>query len=147
MSVKDLQRTANELEKHGWNNYHSDFDELHYKHPDFPGHKIAVLRSSGSLDHYIPGTKEPKYVSGYQVKSYVKAFHKPSIKEVNAHNLIFALDIMEAAYPSNIGFHELVKFHQVATPEESDEMDRIVKSGDWEKFKKHIKKVTGMKLE
>ena len=53
----------------------------------------------------------------------------------------------EAAYPGNIGFAEMVEFYKVASKSEITEMEKIVKKGDWNKFKELITKVTGEKLK
>ena len=53
----------------------------------------------------------------------------------------------EAAYPGNIGFVEMVEFYKVASPSEIKEMEKIIKKGDWNKFKELITKVTGEKLK
>lgn len=62
-------------------------------------------------------------------------------------NYILAPTISEAAYMGNIGFAEMVKFYDVATIKEKDDMEKIIKSGDWDKFKNLIFKVTGRKLK
>ena len=53
----------------------------------------------------------------------------------------------EAAYPGNIGFEELVQYYKVASKSEIAEMEKIVKKGDWNKFKELISKVTGKDLK
>ncbi len=53
----------------------------------------------------------------------------------------------EAAYPGNIGFEEMVKFYQVASKSEITEMEKIIKKGDWNKFKELVTKVTGKELK
>lgn len=55
-------------------------------------------------------------------------------------------DLFEAAYPGNLGLMELVKFYNVATPEEKAEMDRITAEKDWDSFKRLIHEVLGIKL-
>ena len=53
----------------------------------------------------------------------------------------------EAAYPGNIGFEEMVDFYQVASKSDISEMEKLIKKGDWNKFKDLIKKVTGKDLK
>ena len=53
----------------------------------------------------------------------------------------------EAAYPGNIGFEEIVNFYKVASKSEVSEMEKLIKKGDWNKFKELIKKVTGKDLK
>jgi len=53
----------------------------------------------------------------------------------------------EAAYPGNIGFEEMVNFYQVASKSEISEMEKLIKKGDWNKFRDLIKKVTGKDLK
>jgi hypothetical protein len=55
--------------------------------------------------------------------------------------------LSEAAYPGNIGFEEIVSFYQVASKSEISEMEKLIKKGDWNKFKELIKKVTGKELK
>lgn len=62
-------------------------------------------------------------------------------------NYILMPGLDEAAYPGNIGFEEMVKFYQSASKSEVAEMEKIVKKGDWNKFKELITKVTGEKLK
>lgn len=53
----------------------------------------------------------------------------------------------EMIYDGNIGFEEMVKFYQNASDADAMRMGIIVKRGDWESFKKLIKKVTGTQLK
>jgi enolase len=53
----------------------------------------------------------------------------------------------EAAYPGNIGFEEMVEFYKVASKSEIAEMEKVIKKGDWNKFKELVTKVTGTKLK
>ena len=55
--------------------------------------------------------------------------------------------LQEAAYPNNIGFAEMAKFFQIATPAQIKKMEKIVKDEDWEGFKSLIQKVVGVKLK
>lgn len=55
--------------------------------------------------------------------------------------------LSEAAYPGNVGFEEMVDFYQVASKSEITEMEKIIKKGDWNKFKQLIQKVTGKDLK
>lgn len=52
----------------------------------------------------------------------------------------------EAAYPGNLGFAELYRFHQKATPQQKQELSAALERGDIEKFFKLIHEVTGVKL-
>ena len=52
----------------------------------------------------------------------------------------------EAIYYGNLGFEELVKFYKAASKEELEKMEKIVKEGNWLKFKALIEKVTKAKL-
>jgi predicted HAD superfamily Cof-like phosphohydrolase len=53
----------------------------------------------------------------------------------------------EAAYPGNIGFEEMVEFYKVASDQEIVKMTNAIEKGDWNLFKKIIKKVTGKDLK
>jgi hypothetical protein len=53
----------------------------------------------------------------------------------------------EASYEANIGFQEMAMFYQKATHKQIEEMERIVRSEDWDGFKNMIRKVTGVKLK
>ncbi len=53
----------------------------------------------------------------------------------------------EAAYPGNIGFEEMVEFYKVASKSEIKEMEKVIKKGDWNKFKELVTKVTGKDLK
>ena len=55
--------------------------------------------------------------------------------------------LSEAAYPGNVGFEEMVYFYKVASNSEITEMEKIIKKGDWNKFREFIKKVTGKDLK
>lgn len=55
--------------------------------------------------------------------------------------------LSEAAYPGNLGFAEMVKFYQDASKSEIAEMQKIIKKGDWNKFKELVQKVTGKELK
>jgi hypothetical protein len=54
--------------------------------------------------------------------------------------------IMEAVGRFNIGFEEMVKFYNRATPQEIKQMEKVIKKNDWNKFKALIKKVLGVEL-
>lgn len=54
--------------------------------------------------------------------------------------------LFEASYPGNLGLMELVKYHQVATPEQKAAMDQATANKDWETFKQLIHEVLGIKL-
>jgi len=62
-------------------------------------------------------------------------------------NYILAPTIEEAAYPGNIGFEEMSTFYQVASSSEIKQMEKVIKEGDWNKFRLLIKKVTGKELK
>jgi len=55
--------------------------------------------------------------------------------------------LIEAAYKGNIGFEEMVKFYTVATKAQEAEMDKAIKSNNWEKFRKLVKTVLGTELK
>jgi len=55
--------------------------------------------------------------------------------------------IDEASYIGNIGFEEMVKFHQLATTADLKVMQKIVERDDWVAFKKLIQKVTNVRLK
>ncbi len=55
--------------------------------------------------------------------------------------------IDEASYIGNIGFEEMVKFHQLATTADLKVMQKIVEQDDWVAFKKLIQKVVKTELE
>lgn len=55
--------------------------------------------------------------------------------------------LIEAAYVGNIGFEEMVKFYQKATPAQEKEMDKAVKNNNYPKFKALIKLVLGTELK
>lgn len=54
--------------------------------------------------------------------------------------------INEAAYQGNIGFEELSTFYQIATDDEINQMEVVLRDGDWEEFTRLIHKVVGTKL-
>ena len=60
---------------------------------------------------------------------------------------ILAPTVAEAAYPGNIGFEEMTQFYQVASKSEIREMEKVIKSGDWNKFRLLIQKVIGKELK
>ncbi len=62
-------------------------------------------------------------------------------------NYILAPTVYEAAYPGNIGFEELVQYYEVASKQEIKEMEKVIKKGDWNKFRLLIKKVIGKELK
>lgn len=53
----------------------------------------------------------------------------------------------ESSYPGNIGFEEMVKFYQMAKPNQIKEMEKAIKSENWEAFKNLIRKVVGVMLK
>jgi hypothetical protein len=52
----------------------------------------------------------------------------------------------DAAYPANIGFQEMVLFYQKASKVQIHQMEKIIASNDWNKFKKLIQKVLDISL-
>lgn len=52
----------------------------------------------------------------------------------------------EAVGRYNIGFEEMAKFYQTASPMQIKRMEKIVKAEDWRKFKALIKDVLGVEL-
>jgi hypothetical protein len=63
------------------------------------------------------------------------------------HFILSPLEMNEAAYKGNIGFEEMVRFYQTANPTDVKEMEGIIQSGNWDKFTKIIKRVTGTQLK
>lgn len=55
--------------------------------------------------------------------------------------------LREAAYRGNIGFSEMVEFYKKATKEQEQEMDKAIAGNNWEKFRKIIQDVLGVKLK
>lgn len=62
-------------------------------------------------------------------------------------SFIWEDEIKEAAYKFNIGFEEMVRFYNQASPREIRQMEKIVKTNNWQKFKALIKKVLGVELK
>jgi hypothetical protein len=54
--------------------------------------------------------------------------------------------IAEAAYPSNIGFTELVQFYKVADDSQIKKMQKAIEDEDWQEFKRIIKDAIGVAL-
>lgn len=54
--------------------------------------------------------------------------------------------LKEASYIGNLGFHEMVRFYQIATKEQIKTIERAIKKNDWHLFKLIIKKVLGVEL-
>lgn len=63
------------------------------------------------------------------------------------HYIMNYNDLSEAAYSGNIGFEEMCKFYDVATPAEEEKMKKILHDEDWEAFKKLINEVLKIKLK
>lgn len=61
-------------------------------------------------------------------------------------SFIWEDEIKEAVSAFNIGFEEMVKFYNQASPKEIKQMEKIVKDNNWSKFKALIKKVLGVEL-
>ena len=53
----------------------------------------------------------------------------------------------EAAYPGNMGFEEMVKFYRKASDKEIDQMEEVIRKGDWTEFKALVHKVLGVTLK
>lgn len=62
-------------------------------------------------------------------------------------SFIWADEINEIVSQFNIGFEEMVKFYNEATPKDIKKMEKIVKNNNWTKFKALIKKVLGIELK
>jgi hypothetical protein len=58
----------------------------------------------------------------------------------------FTQILNEIAFGGNVGFEEMVKFYQKATPDQIKEMEKVTKANDWKGFKRLIKKVLNVKL-
>lgn len=56
-------------------------------------------------------------------------------------------DMKEAVAKFNVGFEEMVKFYNEASPKQIKQMEKIVKNNDWGKFKALIKSVLGIQLQ
>ena len=59
---------------------------------------------------------------------------------------IYSMMVAEAAYPSNIGFTELVQFYKIASDSQIKKMEKAIKNEDWEEFKRIIKDSIGVAL-
>ena len=55
--------------------------------------------------------------------------------------------LSEAAYHGNMGFEEMVRFYREANPKDIDEMEEVVRRGDWEGFRKIVKRVLDVNLK
>ncbi len=55
--------------------------------------------------------------------------------------------LWEAVAKFNVGFEEMVKFYNEASPKQIKQMEKIVKNNDWGKFKALIKSVLGIQLQ
>jgi hypothetical protein len=51
-----------------------------------------------------------------------------------------------AAYPGNLGFEEMWKFQDVATPEQQELMDNLLDWEKWDKAWQLLQEVTGVEL-
>jgi len=54
--------------------------------------------------------------------------------------------IFEASYVGNVGIMELIKFHQVATKQQSDQIKDHIKNNEHAKAWDLVQRVTKMKL-
>jgi len=52
----------------------------------------------------------------------------------------------ELSYVGNLGFEEMVRFYQKATPKQARLMDKIAKTGNWKAAKILIKRVLHVSL-
>jgi hypothetical protein len=52
----------------------------------------------------------------------------------------------EASYPGNLGATEMFAFYRMATKKQIDEMERLLKVGDYDKVRALLNKVTGSNL-
>ena len=53
---------------------------------------------------------------------------------------------LEASYVGNLGFEEMIRFYQKATPAQAKLMDRIANTGNWKAAKVLIKRVLHVSL-
>ena len=58
----------------------------------------------------------------------------------------FTKILNEVAFGGNIGFEEMVRFYQKASPDQVKEMEKLTKASDWKGFKRLIKKVLKVNL-
>jgi hypothetical protein len=56
-------------------------------------------------------------------------------------------NINEAAYKGNMGFEEMMKFYRVASKEDKEKMEKLVKDNNWSAYKILIKRVLGVQLQ
>lgn len=62
-------------------------------------------------------------------------------------SILWEEDMKEAIGKFNIGFEEMVKFYNQASPQDIKQMEKIIKKNDWNKFKALIKKTLGVELQ
>jgi len=62
-------------------------------------------------------------------------------------NYILSPVLNDASYPGNIGFEELISFYKKADETQIKKMEKIIKDGDWNKFRNMIYNVLGVKLK
>jgi len=55
--------------------------------------------------------------------------------------------ILEAAYIGNIGFEEMIKLYQKATPKETKQIEKVIADEDWNGYKKLVKKILNVNLK
>lgn len=67
------------------------------------------------------------------------------INNVKKINLI--LEILEMSYEGNVGLEEMVKFFQVATPDEVKEFESLMSSENLPKAWELVQNVTGTRLK
>jgi hypothetical protein len=78
------------------------------------------------------------YITKEELDMQHKAFLTyEAVKEMYIH---------EVAGVQNLGFDEMVRFYQTATPRQIKQMEKIAKSNNKKKFIELIKKVLGVKL-
>lgn len=54
---------------------------------------------------------------------------------------------LSLSYPGNLGFAEMMQFYTIATPEQVELMEYLLKHEDWNKAWNLLKDVTGVDLE
>lgn len=62
-------------------------------------------------------------------------------------SILWEEEMKEAVGKFNIGFEEMVKFYNQATPQDIKQMEKIIKKNDWDRFKALIKKTLGVELQ
>jgi hypothetical protein len=80
--------------------------------------------------------------------AYYKGEGKPSEEWVRKQEqrVQYFKHIGEAAYPGNVGVHELVKFHSKATPAQKKQLQSHIQNKKHKEFRDLIQSVTGVQL-